>query len=193
MPIVNHSQQLEVADRRHEVLRLRRKGWHPSDIAKHMRIDIRLVFSDISDELRKVREATVEYALDLRDLDLQRLDDIWAGLQDGIAAGDPAACAQGIRVLERRAKIFVYDAATKVDLNVGMVTAEEASKMSDDALKDLLLQLSAEAGLKVEVLPPSAEPAPVVKNVTPAVKRLNPPAPDYRRSAPLRSGDVIDG
>jgi hypothetical protein len=96
------------------------------------------VHSDIQAELLAIRTKTIEEALDLRVLEVARLDAMLAGLWPGIQEGSAANVSAGVRVSERRAKLLGLDAptTTKTELAGSLsVTAETRVKAEVEDLE----------------------------------------------------------
>ena len=90
-------------------LRLRKAGGSYREIAGQLAVDVATAYADVRAELAALREQTVEEAKELRDLELQRFDEMTAGLWPQIRAGSPPAVTAAIRVSERRARLLGLD------------------------------------------------------------------------------------
>ena len=69
-----------IAERRTIALELRKAGGSYREIARQLAVDVHTAHADVMAELAALREQTVEQAADLRDLELQRFDEMTAGL-----------------------------------------------------------------------------------------------------------------
>ena len=80
-----------IAARRMSALERRKAGGSYREIARQLGVDVHTAYADVMAELATLRENTVEQAAELRDLELQRLDEMTAGLWPQIQAGSPPA------------------------------------------------------------------------------------------------------
>ena len=114
------------------------------------RRDLHTAYSDIQAELLAIRVQTIEEARELRALELERLDAMTVGLWPGIQAGNAATVGAGVRVSERRAKLFGLDepTATKTEISGSLsVDAEIRLKAEvEDLQRWLTLRGAAGAG-----------------------------------------------
>jgi hypothetical protein len=108
-----------IAERRVIALRLRRTGASYREIATQLAVDVATAYADVRAELGALREQTVEEAKELRDLELQRFDEMTAGLWPQVRAGSPPHVTAAVRVSERRARLLGLDAPviTKSELS----------------------------------------------------------------------------
>jgi hypothetical protein len=108
-----------IAERRALALELRKAGGSYREIAQQLGVDVHTVHGDVTAELAALRETTSGRAEELRDLELQRLDQMTAGLSAPIRAGSPPAVTAAVRVSERRARLLGLDAptATRTELS----------------------------------------------------------------------------
>jgi hypothetical protein len=98
-----------IAERRARALELRKAGGSYRAI-EQLGVDVHTVHGDVGGELAALRETTSGRAEELRDLALQRLDQMTAGLSAPIRAGSPPAVTAAVRVSERRARLLGLDA-----------------------------------------------------------------------------------
>ena len=99
-----------IVERRVRAFELRRSGATYREIARQLGADLHTVHSDIQAELLAIRSQTIEEALDLRAMELERLDAMTSGLWPGIQEGSAAAVSAGVRVSEPRARLLGLDA-----------------------------------------------------------------------------------
>jgi hypothetical protein len=121
-------------------LELRKAGASYREIARRLNVNVHTAHGDIGAELAAIRERTVEGAADLRQLELQRFDEMTAGLWPQIQAGSPPAVSAAIRVSERRSRLLGLDepVLTKTELTGSLgVYAERLT-----AERELFLTLS---------------------------------------------------
>jgi hypothetical protein len=118
-----HGQTETIAERRVLALELRKAGGSYREIARQLGVDVHTAHGDVSAELAGLRETAVEHAGQLRALELQRLDEMTAGLWSQIQDGSPPAVSAAIRVSERRSRLLGLDepVATKSEI-IGSLT-----------------------------------------------------------------------
>lgn len=130
-----------IAERRVTALRLRKAGASYREIAGQLTVDVATAYADVRAELAALREQTVEEAKELRDLELQRFDEMTAGLWPQIQAGSPPAVSAAVRVSERRAKLLGLDepTATRTEISGSLSTADQTRLRAEiDELRRLL-------------------------------------------------------
>ena len=101
-----------IVERRVRAFELRRSGATYREIARQLGADLHTIHSDIQAELLAIRVQTIEEAMDLRAMELERLDAMTSGLWPGIQEGSAANVSAGVRISERRAKLLGLDAPT---------------------------------------------------------------------------------
>ena len=117
-----------------EVLKLRRAGLSINDIARHMGIATNTVRRYIERGLRELKEARLEDVEMLRDLELERLDAIYARLAPRVLSANPelAYVDRMLRVIELRARILgllappVHLSRHEVNQQINIIVKEEA-------------------------------------------------------------------
>jgi hypothetical protein len=95
------------AERDRDWIELRRQGLLESEIASRYDVRQQTVSKAI---LKYVRNLPALAADDLRRLEAERLDALYAALVPAIAKGDPRSIEAAVRISERRAKLFGLDA-----------------------------------------------------------------------------------
>jgi hypothetical protein len=111
--------QLEaIAARRVRALELRKAGAPYRQIATELGVDVHTAHADVGAELAALRETAGVEATELRELELERLDGMTAGLWPQVREGSPPAVSAAVRVSERRSRLLGLDApiATKNEL-----------------------------------------------------------------------------
>lgn len=98
-----------IAERRTLALELRKAGGSYREIARQLAVDVHTAHGDVAAELAALRETTVGRAEELRDLELQRFDEITAGLWPLVQEGSPPAVTAAVRVSERRSRLLGLD------------------------------------------------------------------------------------
>jgi len=117
-----------------EVMRLRRAGLSINDIARHTGVATNTVRRYIERGLRELKEARLEDVEILRDLELERLDAIYARLAPRALGEHPdlAYVDRLLRVIELRARILgllappVHLSRHEVNQQINIVVREEA-------------------------------------------------------------------
>ena len=66
---------------------MRKAGGSYREIARQLGVDVHTAHADVMAELAALREKTVEQAEELRDLELQRFDEMTAGLWPQVQKG----------------------------------------------------------------------------------------------------------
>ena len=110
---------LNAAERREEVLRLRKRGKSIRTIAGTLGVSKSQVHRDLKKELEAAATARLELADGLIDLEIARLEaleeEVWKAIEDGPGSVVVAAIAEGRRISESRRKLLGLDAAEKVE------------------------------------------------------------------------------
>ena len=130
-----------IAERRGVALELRKAGGSYREIARQLGVDVHTVHADVAAELAALRETTVGRAEELRDLELQRFDEMTAGLWPQVQKGSPPAVTAAVRVSERRSRLLGLDepTATRTEISGALsVDAEKRLKAKVEDLRDWL-------------------------------------------------------
>ena len=101
-----------------QIMQLRVAGWAVWQIAEHLGIAITNVHNHIFDQLSSWRDMTQEMSNELRELEVQRLDEFLRALWPKIQSGNPRAIETALKVSERRAKLLGLDAPEKREVTV---------------------------------------------------------------------------
>ena len=145
-----------IAERRTLALELRKAGGSYREIARQLGVDVHTAHADVMAELATLREKTVEQAAELRDLELQRFDEMTAGLWPQVQKGSPPAVTAAVRVSERRSRLLGLDepTATRTEISGSLsVDAEARIKAQVEELRDWLsFEELKELGLKTDKL-----------------------------------------
>lgn len=83
---------------------------------------------DVTRMLRKVRDQAQEEARQVRELELQRLDAMFAGIWEDATAGDVDAVNSALRVMKRRARMLGLDEPERFEQVVSLVQSEEYAR-----------------------------------------------------------------
>ena len=136
---------IETAERRAFVLDCRRSGMKYADIAEATAEkfgidnlpkgwDSRYAYKDVKREMDKLRDQMAEDVEDIRQMEIDRLDDMLAGLWEDAKDGKPQAVDRVLKIMSRRSKLVGLDAPTQISSIVRNIDLE---KLSDDQLERL--------------------------------------------------------
>ena len=130
-----------IASRRASALDLRKAGGSYREIARQLGVDVHTAHADVMAELAALREQTVEQAAELRDLELQRFDEMTAGLWPLVKKGSPPAVTAAVRVSERRSRLLGLDepTATRTEIS-GSLSVDAQNRL--DKERELFSRLS---------------------------------------------------
>jgi len=110
--------RITAAERRLKALDLRKKGFSYTQIGTKLGCSRQTACRYVISELEVLADKCREEAARVRDLELQRLDELYLVAWKAIAEGsDLGAIDRCLRIMERRAKLLGLDAAQKVDVN----------------------------------------------------------------------------
>ena len=110
--------RIEAKERAKKALELRKKGMRYEAIAQTLGYSSRgNAHKAVMKELELLAKECREEAAQVRDLELQRLDDLFLAAWKAIADGSESAIDRALRVSESRRKLMGLDAAQKVDVN----------------------------------------------------------------------------
>lgn len=98
-----------------EMLTLRRVGYSVQYIGKTLGYPPSYVSGCIRDALQSMREEFVESLSDVKDLELQRLDELSRPYYSRALNGDEWALDRVLKIMERRARLLGIDAAAKLE------------------------------------------------------------------------------
>jgi hypothetical protein len=141
---VPKSEQARLTEARAIAFELRKQGQSYRQIGAALKVSVTTAYEYIMAELMALREQTAEDVTSVREMELQRCDEMMAGLWKFAVKGDVASVATVLRVMERRSRLLGLDAPTKQEVLGALVsiTPEEAAKLSDDELKDRIAALA---------------------------------------------------
>ena len=112
-------------------LELRKAGASFREIARQLGVDVHTAHADVAAELAALREKTVEQAAELRDLELERFDEMTAGLWPHVKKGSPPAVTAAVRVSERRSRLLGLDEPTATRTEISGSLSVDAQKRLD--------------------------------------------------------------
>jgi len=115
-------------EREGQVLELRKAGMTFSQIAAAMN------YADHTGPLKAyqsaMRKIVVEPAKQIRELEVQRLDTLWATWYPKAVAGNGAALDRCLRLMERRARLLGLDAPTNINFTVSLEQQQRIEEMA---------------------------------------------------------------
>jgi hypothetical protein len=116
-----------------QIMQLRVAGWSVWQIAEHLGVESPMVHNRILEQLTSWRDMTQEMSNELRELELQRLDEFLRALWPKIQTGNPRAIETALKVSERRAKLMGLDAPEKreVTLDASVQTLNHTELVSE--------------------------------------------------------------
>ena len=99
-----------------EALELRKKGKSYRQIAAEVGYaNAGGAYKAVRRELDLIAKQCSEEARQVRDLELQRLDDLYVTANEAVEGGSETAIDRCLRIMERRAKLLGLDAAEKIE------------------------------------------------------------------------------
>jgi len=120
--------KLTTAQRQKQVLKMRLAGLSYPKIGERLGIAPSTAYRAVARALKKIEAKTAESAQELRRLELERLDQLQAGLWTYALAGNVQAVRETLRVMERRSKLLGLDAAAEQERTVAEVLAALVSE-----------------------------------------------------------------
>lgn len=110
-PSTHNQPAMSSQDKAIAVLQLRRAGYSYSQISKSQAIKLSKtrVANIVTREMRRLDAKLLEEAKICRQLDLQRLDEMWIGIYPKAKAGDLHCIDRALKIIERRARIMGYE------------------------------------------------------------------------------------
>ena len=100
-----------------KALELRKRGMNYTQIGEKLGCNRSTACRYVLSELENLADKCREEAVHVRDLELQRLDELYLIAYHAISDGnDLAGIDRCLRIMERRAKLLGIDAAAKVDV-----------------------------------------------------------------------------
>lgn len=130
-----------LSEARQTAMELRKGGMSYRAIAQTMGVNVHTAYDYVQAELLELRKETTEDTQTVRDMELARCDEMMAGLEEGIKAGDPMSVNAAIRVMERRARLMGLDAPEKKSVTGVIVSAEMVASLSDEQIRLQILEL----------------------------------------------------
>jgi transposase-like protein len=150
---MSHSQmsppKVQAAVRRKEAVDLRVEGKTYREIAQELGVTPTRARQLVAEALAAIEKDTAESAEELRRLELDRLDQLQAGLWEEAAGGNLKAVGAALKIMERRARLVGLDAPTRTENTHGYA---DLSEMSDAELNE---ELRRHANVFLDAMAPS--------------------------------------
>jgi DNA-binding CsgD family transcriptional regulator len=105
-----------IAERRIKAFGLRKAGASYRQIAQQLNVGVNTAWADVNAELMELRAQTTADAEAVREMELQRCDEMILGLWPGVRRGDPKSVMAAVRVSDRRARLLGLDAPSKSEI-----------------------------------------------------------------------------
>jgi orotate phosphoribosyltransferase-like protein len=107
----------QIAERRIKAFELRKKGINYREIAKQLKVSPATIVLDIKAVMKELVKDQQKEAAEYKNLELDRLETLQAGIWDFAINGDAVAIDKVIKIMERRAKLLGLDAPAKTELS----------------------------------------------------------------------------
>jgi DNA-binding CsgD family transcriptional regulator len=140
--------KIETREREEQALALRKKGMNYPDIGRKLGVSTSTAFQMIMRVLAAYEDSIKEQVPRVRQLELERLDDMLTKLQPKIDSGDDRAVNTALNLMARRAKFMGLDAPTEVH------STGEIQLVPDADLDNEIRQLNASLGMIAEGMNP---------------------------------------
>lgn len=114
MPPGKTGQDAVIAERQLKVAEYRKAGMSYRQIGRHLGVDASTAMRDMHAVMAEVIAETKDHADHYRQLELERLDSMMAGLWPKVRAGDAYAIDIARKVSESRRKLLGLDMPTKI-------------------------------------------------------------------------------
>lgn len=131
-------QQIRGNERARQALELRKAGVHYVDIARQLGYASHV--GALNAVQRALKMTLQEPADDVRQLELERLDTMWAKTWEWVQNNDPRAIDRALRLMERRSRYLGLDAPKQVDLNIIKRRAQEVADRLGVPVADVMAQ-----------------------------------------------------
>jgi hypothetical protein len=126
-----------IAERRFMALEFRKSGLSYRAIGEKLKIDYTQAWRDVRDALKILADKTTEKADEVRQIELERLNDLTKGLEPFAMTGNPSSVMAYLKVMERRAKLLGIDAPDKtLNINVSIELVTQVVTALESAGKD---------------------------------------------------------
>ncbi len=119
------AQRIASAEKREKALQLRKMGFSYEKIGEQIGCSKQHVHRVITEELGKLRESNYASAEDLRTLQAERIAYAINQVMIAINTGDITAVDKLCRLLDREARLFGLDAATRTEISGALTSSSE--------------------------------------------------------------------
>lgn len=170
MPLKNETaaQKLKIAERRQLAVELRKQGGTyrqiADQLARHPEVSgdytASQAYRDVAAELKRLQAETSKSTAELRQLELERLDDLWRIYFPRALKGDYAAFDRVLAIMDKRARLIadLYPTkSTSIEVsgpNGGPVMTEDASLTDDERMARLVALFDAARARRDRQTPP---------------------------------------
>lgn len=132
-----------IEQRRSTVADLLINGWNAPKIARHLSVDPKTVYNDITAIRSQWRENQTHTYDEWVTKELQRLDYLEEKLDTRLSTGDPSALQVALRIQERRAKYLALDQPTRIVIDDGLTAeirelAEQVGQLDSPAVQRII-------------------------------------------------------
>jgi len=139
-----HSTRLRASQRRLRCLELRKAGKTYTEIGAEIGITASGAYRAVAREMQRLAETARDTAVQVRDLELDRLDALQAASWGKAMDGDATATNAILRIMERRARLLGLDAPEKVAPTspdgTRPYTEQDMRRLTDRQLEDIILR-----------------------------------------------------
>ncbi len=120
----------KAAERRVKALEFRKAGASYREIGRRLHVSTPQAFRDVHHELAALAERSQSLALEVRSLELERLDALLAALWPGCMSGDTKSVMAALAVGKRRADLLGLDAPQRFAIDWESLTEAELERLA---------------------------------------------------------------
>ena len=124
-------------EQRVQALKFRMAGLSYQQIADHLGIARSAAYKLVKTALDRLHEEVHEGAEDLRELELQRMDQLFSLAYNNAMKGDIAAIDRCVKIMERRARLMGLDAATRSEISGSLLMSPQWLELKAVLVKTL--------------------------------------------------------
>lgn len=151
------SDKPDILKRQLQAVEMRKQGMSYRAIAERVGVSFQQVQRDVTEELKRLAALNLNAADELRQLELERLDRIIAGLDHWVQAGNAQAAMAILKAMDTRAKLLGLYAPEKIqaitwedraiaDIRAGVIAYDDLAREFDS---DLATRLFTAAGVPI--------------------------------------------
>lgn len=148
------NEKIKISERRARALELRKRGLSYRAIGEDTKTSQVQAYRDVQAELKTLAEMNQDSAAELRQLELERIDNALHGMMPFIDAGNPNHVNAMARLIAERAKLLGLYEPTKlsvdIDIIVRVVTALESAGMNPTTVFEDMIAKAHRAKANVE-------------------------------------------